>query len=500
MISILARIGHYAAARPNEPALVDGNGVMSYAALQRELSRVVGLPGCRRVGLLMDNGSPWVVLDLALLYRGTVCVPMPLFFSDAQLRHVIDDAGLDMIITDDPERVEALVHMSLMMQLQIGGQRLACFGLRPVFANPLPPGTTKITYTSGTTGEPKGVCLSGNAVERVTLSLCRAVGADGSDRTLSLLPLSTLLENIGGVYTALASGACAQVPSLVEGGIGGTSVDTNPLLNLLQRYQPTSIILVPQLVKGAVVEAMESGARPPSSLRFAAVGGAPLSATLLEQARAMGLPVYQGYGLSEVASVISLNLPGADKPDSVGRPLPHVDVRIAADGEIIVQGDVFRGYLGQDLGRHDHHDQWATGDLGELDEDGFLHVTGRKKSAYATAYGRNIAPEWVESELAGHPAIAQAAVFGEARPFNVAVIVPRGVAALPHVDDAVTQVNQRLPEYARVSRWVIACEPFTAANGLGSPAGVVNRCAVEARYAVHLENSYAEQEVSYGVF
>ena len=496
MISILARIGQYAVVRPNEPALVDDNGVMSYAALQREITRMAKQLGGRRVGLLLDNGCPWVVLDLALQHQGTVCVPMPLFFSDAQLRHLIDDAGLDMIITDQPQRLESVVHMPPVMRLYIAGQQLSCFGLGPTYADPLPPGTCKITYTSGTTGQPKGVCLSGSSVERVTLSLCQAVGADGSDRTLSLLPLSTLLENIGGVYTALASGACATVPSLVEGGIGGTSVRLNDLFTLLHRYQPTSIILVPQLVKGAVMEAMESGARPPSSLQFAAVGGAPLSATLLQQARSLGLPVYQGYGLSEAASVVSLNLPGGDKPDSVGRLLPHVDVRIADDGEIIVQGDVFRGYLGQSAGRRD---QWATGDLGKVDEDGFLYITGRKKSAYSTAYGRNIAPEWVESELVSHPAIAQAAVFGEARPFNVAVIVPRGVAALPHIAGAVAQANLRLPEYARVSRWHIAAEPFTPANGLGSPAGVINRRGVAARYSVQIEGCYGDKGACYGV-
>lgn len=496
MISILARIGQYALTRPREPALVDGNGNMSYAALQREITRMSKQLGGQRVGLMLDNGCPWVVLDLAIQHRGAVCVPMPLFFSDAQLRHLIDDAGLDMIITDQPERLESLLHMPPMMHLYIAGQRVSCFGLGAVFANPLPPGTSKITYTSGTTGEPKGVCLTGSSVERVTLALCQAVGAGSSNRTLSLLPLSTLLENIGGVYTALASGACAHLPSLLEGGIGGTSVPMNHLFNLLHRYQPTSIILVPQLVKGVVVEAMESGARLPSSLQFAAVGGAPLAATLLEQARAVGLPAYQGYGLSEAASVVSLNLPGADKPDSVGRLLPHVDVRIADDGEIIVQGDVFRGYLGQSLGRRD---QWATGDLGEVDEDGFLYITGRKKSAYATAYGRNVAPEWVESELLSHPAIAQAAVFGEAQPYNMAVIVPRGVAALPHIAGAVAQINQRLPEYARVSRWLIAAEPFTAANGLGSPAGVVDRRAVEAHYAAQIEDCYTDKEACYGV-
>jgi long-chain acyl-CoA synthetase len=495
MKALLERIERYADTRPEHPALADEYGVMSYAVVQREIARTAQLLGGRRVGLMLDNGCPWVIVDLALRLRGAVCVPMPLFFSNAQLSHVIEDAGLDMVITDHSDRLEALLQTPPVMQMLMAGRRLSCFELGHVHAKPMAPDTVKVTYTSGTTGAPKGVCLTGPSLERVTLSLCRAVDAGDGDRTLSLLPLSTLLENIGGVYAALASGACAQVPGLAEGGIGGTSLPADKLFNLLHRFQPTSIILVPQQVKEAV-EAMESGARLPSSLRFAAVGGAPLSAALLERARVLGLPAFQGYGLSEASSVVSLNLPGADKPDSVGRPLPHAGLRVADDGEIVVSGALFHGYLGAEPLKGN---EWSTGDLGRLDPDGFLYITGRKKTAFATAYGRKIAPEWVERELLSHSAVAQAAVFGEARPFNVAVIVPRGVAALQHITDAVAIANERLPDYARVTRWVIAAEPFTAGNGLGSHAGTVNRNAVAARYAGRLNDCYTDSRICHGV-
>ena len=146
-------------------------------------------------------------------------------------------------------------------------------------------------------------------------------------------------------------------------------------------------------------------------MRFAAVGGAPVSPRLLQRAADLGLPVFEGYGLSECASVVCLNTPGHHKPGSVGRPLPHLRLRVADDGEVTVSGQAFSAYLGEKPSAAGY---WPTGDLGELDEDGFLYLRGRRRNVFITAFGRNVAPEWVERELTLEPAIAQAAVFGEA--------------------------------------------------------------------------------------
>jgi long-subunit acyl-CoA synthetase (AMP-forming) len=217
---------------------------------------------------------------------------------------------------------------------------------------------------------------------------------------------------------------------------------------------------------------LERGVPPPASLKLAAVGGAKVSPALLARARALGVPAYEGYGLSECASVVSLNLPHADRPGSVGRPLPHAQVRIHRQEIEVKTGD-----------------EWlATGDLGRLDDEGYLYVEGRRKHVLITAYGRNVSPEWPEAELLAGGPIAQAAVFGEAQPMLCALLVP----AAPDVDDRaidaqVQAANRRLPDYARIARWLRAEAPFTPQNGLATANGRVRRDAVWKLYGARLD-------------
>ncbi len=471
----------HARMHPDRTALSDGVTRLDYRGLLREVESLAAtLPG-HRVGLLLDNGAPWACLDLALLQRGSVCVPMPPFFSDAQLRHLLRDAGVDLVVSDQPERVAALLPGLTGTRFEVAGRILHVFHPQADAAPLLPPGTVKITYTSGTTGQPKGVCLSTECLEAATSALCQAVSAVAADRTLALLPLSTLLENIAGLYAPLHVGALAQLPSPARCGLQGSSgLRIDLLCTALVAYEPTTLLLVPQLLK-ALTAAAAAGLLLPRGLRFVAVGGAPVSSTLLDQARALGLPVYQGYGLSEAGSVVSLNLPGAERPGSVGRPLPQHRVEIAADGEIVVGEHLFLGYLG-------HPEQGAasfrSGDLGHFDADGYLYLTGRKKTAYATAFGRNVAPEWVEGELCAHPDLFQAAVFGEGQAGNVAVLV--GSAADATLDRAVQATNARLPDYARVRRWLRADAAFSLANGQSNAAGGLRRDAVWAHYQARI--------------
>ena len=487
MKNILDRIARFARERPTSIALADGRIVLSYLDLQQAIERTAALLPAKRIGLLLANGCPWAVLDLATQRRATACVPMPPFFSDAQLRHLVADAGLEAIITDQQARVPSLCQAQLLTDITVAGRPLACCTVAQNSSHALPARTAKLSYTSGTTGQPRGVCLSADVVEQVTVSLGEVVGASPADKALTLLPLSTLLANIAGVYAPLYNGSTAYVPDLANCGVSGsTGVRTDQLVAALHRYQPTVTVLVPHLLK-ILVEAATQGASLPSSLRYIAVGGAPVSTLLLKRARSLGLPVYQGYGLSEAASVVSMNVAGQDCIRGVGRPLPHTRVRIAADGEIMVGGCLFSGYLGEPLHRKD---EWATGDLGYLDNNGHLHITGRKKTAFATAHGRKLAPEWIESELAGAPAIAQAALFGEGRSFNVAVLVPGNGAAASRIEPVIEVLNRTLPDYARVKRWIVAAEPFSVRNGLANGAGVLNREAIAARYSEQIQQCY----------
>jgi long-subunit acyl-CoA synthetase (AMP-forming) len=218
----------------------------------------------------------------------------------------------------------------------------------------------------------------------------------------------------------------------------------------------------------------------PRTLRFAGVGGARVPARLLEEADALGLHVFEGYGLTEAASVVSLNTPDARRTGSAGRPLRHVRIGRGEDGEILVGGSTLTAHLGDPEPRAADA-PYATGDLGGLDEDGYLHVLGRKRELLVTSFGRNVSPGWVESELLGHPAVAQAAVVGEGLPSLVAVLVahPGRAAGLA---GAVQAANARLPDYARVGAFVVADEPFRRDNGLLTRGGTPDRAAIAVRH------------------
>jgi long-subunit acyl-CoA synthetase (AMP-forming) len=212
---------------------------------------------------------------------------------------------------------------------------------------------------------------------------------------------------------------------------------------------------------------------------------------LLERAALLGLPVHEGYGLSECASVVAVNRCGDNRVGSVGKPLPHVRLSFGPDGEILVRGVRWRGYLGE-AAAATQQECIATGDLGYLDGDGFLHLTGRKKSSFITSFGRNVAPEWVEGELVSQGPIAQAAVFGEARPFNSAVLAVQRTATPQAVEDALAEVNQRLPDYARVRAWLAASEPFTPGNGMLTPNGRLRRSNIFNTYAARIGALYEQ--------
>jgi long-subunit acyl-CoA synthetase (AMP-forming) len=228
----------------------------------------------------------------------------------------------------------------------------------------------------------------------------------------------------------------------------------------------------------------------PASLRFIAVGGGRVSPGLLQRAELLGLPVYEGYGLSECASVVCLNAPGEKRIGTVGRPLPHVEVRIGAAGEVLLRGPRMLGYLGEPPLQGEWLD---SGDLGHF-EDGFLVLHGRSKHQFITAYGRNVNPEWVESELVQQLPIAQAWLHGEALPANVAVLVPRR-DDIPDsaLQSAVDAVNRELPDYARVHLWVRANEAFTPGNGLATSNGRLRRDALLARFHVAIEGHMATE-------
>jgi long-chain acyl-CoA synthetase len=477
---------------PDNPVLLsNGQHALDRAALAQRVDRVVAALQARQdpraaVAILADNDPEWLVVDLATQALGVALVPLPLFFTPEQWLHVLRASGAQAVFCADPGLAALL---GFITPVTCDGP-LGLYESRDAATRAPCDGIQKITFTSGTTATPKGVCLGTQQQWDLARALQVALAPLRLERHLCLLPFAVLLENIAGPYTALLSGATTFCPPLIETGLSGASgFDPQVCLDAIARYAPHSIILVPQMLQALVSAAAPNDARL-RSLRFVAVGGGKTAPALLDAARLRGLPVYEGYGLSECASVVALNLPGAERAGSVGRPLPNRAVSIAPDGEILVGATVVR-YLGQEPSTDS---VLATGDLGHLDPDGFLYVDGRKKDVLITGFGRNVSPEWPESALTGTGVIAQAMVVGEAQAYLAALIVP----ARAGLDDAtlgaaVASANAALPDYARVQRWV-AVAPFTPANGLATANGRPRRALIQAHYAARIAALFDPQE------
>lgn len=462
-------------------ALKDKEHCFSYRQLKEEVERRsqhLQALGAQRIGLALDNGVEWILWDLAIVHARRVSVPIPGFFSAQQQRHVLENAGVDLLIYDRTS--QASLPLGLFEPLQTLGMAQRVLAQYPE----VPVGTQKITYTSGTTGQPKGVCLSIEQQLQVAKSLWQATECADIQRHLCVLPLATLLENLAGVYSPLWGGACIEVSGLSEVGLSGASgFEVQRFLTKLHQVQPNSLILLPQLLL-ALVTAAEQGFLPPHRLSFIAVGGGHISRQLLERAKQQQLPVFEGYGLSECASVVCLNTPQARRLGTVGRPLAHVQLKLSEDQEVLVKGSSMLGYLGEPSS----HSEWmTTGDLGQLDAEGFLQLKGRRKNQFITAYGRNLNPEWIEAELTQQSCIAQAWVYGEALPRNWAVLVPRGATRTQaELQAAVDQVNAALPDYARIHHWLLEPQPFTADRGLTTANGRLRRMALFEHYRAQL--------------
>ena len=497
MHPILTALQHHARERPSAMAVQGADRSLTYQVLWREvelLAAQLSRAGQGVVGLLADNGPEWLVMDLAAAYADRPLVPIPAFFSAGQLAHTLEDAGIRSLFTDQADYLGSL-ELRNQQPLEICDTRWQQLDLQVEEKTPrFPPATAKLSYTSGTTGTPKGVCLSSEAMCLVAESLRARTAVSETDHHLCLLPLATLLENIAGVYVPLLAGARVCVPPLAEVGLrGGAGVDIQRLLCALESYRATRAILLPQMLQ-EMVEALEEdgGLEQAAGLRFLAVGGAPVAHSLLTRATGLGLPVYEGYGLSECASVVAVNAPAADRPGTVGKPLPHVRLDFAADGEILVSGACFQGYLG--AMEAPAADPWPTGDLGFLDDEGYLHLSGRKKNMFITSFGRNVVPEWVERELVLQPSIHQAAVFGEGRPWNVAVVVKAAGTDNAMVDAAITVANRALPDYAQVRSWVPATEAFQLDNEQLTATGRLRRAVIREIYAPLCESLYQDGE------
>jgi len=455
----------------------------------KTLAYVLKSQHIERLALHSDNNMNWMIVDLACQLASVCLVPLPTFFSRQQIKNVLETTPVDAILCEQSNVFTSSLGEQIAAQQSssLATYKLLILGKQTKVAQ-LPSNTQKITFTSGSTGNPKGVCLSNEQLIIQAKALAEAVNLN-KPRHLCLLPLSTLLENVAGIYCTLLAQGEVIIPSLAEIGFqGSSSLSPERFISVISQHSPNSIIVTPQLLL-VLISATETGWKPPESLKFVAVGGARVPPQLLVRAHALNIPAYEGYGLSECTSVVSLNTPAHNDQSSCGRPLAHLNIDIE-NNEVVVSGNAMLGYANDP-------DSWGqnhihTGDMGYLNEQGYLVINGRKKNLLISSYGRNINPEWIESELLANSCIAECVVFGDSRPFCIALISVRGNASSDIIQQLIDRCNDQLPDYARILNWQLLSKPLSSQQNLLTDNGRPRREAIAEHYAELIESLYPQ--------
>ncbi|WP_338032063.1 AMP-dependent synthetase/ligase [Elioraea rosea] len=514
--------------------------------------RAHGVEPGDRVLLLAENRPEWPIADLAIMAVRGVCVPAYTTFTPGDIAHVLADSGARAAVVSTRALAQKLMDgagraggLDLVVAMEDVGA-LAGTTVLPwtegVSRPPLPgfaeellaiPGeqTACLIYTSGTGGAPKGVMLP----HRALLSNCagawellKPLGLK-DEVYLSFLPLSHSYEHTCGQFFLLsigtqiyyASGADRIAPEMLE--VRPTVMTAVPrLFEVIRSRILTGLKREPKWKRDLFVAALALGARrvrgqslgptgwfADKALEFLVrrkvrarfggrlkgimSGGARLDPDVGGFFLALGIPIMQGYGQTEAGPVIAANPPGRIRIDTVGLPLPNVEVRIANDGEILVRGDlVMQGYWNNpEATEAAIRDGWLhTGDVGSLDEDGYLRITDRKREIIKTTGGDMVSPARVEGILAQQSAIAQAVVAGDGRSHLVALIVPADGADEKEIGLAVDEANRTLTVTERIRHWR-AVPAFTIENGLLTSTQKVRRQIVLREHKDIVERMYA---------
>lgn len=403
----------------------------------------------KNLGILSDNSIEWIIADLAALFENITVTPLPLFFSKEQIEHIIKDSNIDYIFNGkdlQKTNMNSIEH--------------------PFF---------KITYTSGTTGTPKGVCLSQDNILTTMYALLKRMNIKINSH-INILPYSTLLENICGIYLPIFEDSFIHSFSLSKlGFLGSSKIDINifntTLQNLYQKNnnnnsQPESCIFVPELLRLAYLHSKHNNFSYFEHFKFISVGGGAINKNLLESLNLDKIKVFQGYGLSECCSVVSLNSNENNLIGSVGKPLDHVLVEII-NNEIVVSGNIMNNYLHQNK-----EDKIYTGDLGYIN-DGYLYVTGRKKNVIVNGFGRNISPEWIEEHFKQIPYIKLCLLTGsEEKKLHLYVELIHENYQQKFFEDF-SQFKNILPDYAQPDDF-----SFYNLESILLPSGKINRRAL----------------------
>jgi long-chain acyl-CoA synthetase len=399
------------------------------------------LDGLKTIGISNANSSEYVVLLLAALARGMTVIPIPHFFSKQQKDAIIQHSDLELIFTND-ESLQEFNRSKAIPPMNFDSPKNEI-----ILGNN---SSKKIIFTSGTSGSPKGVCLSEDAQEQNIRHLRNTLKPDIRKRYLSLLPFSMLLEEICGLHVVFQSGGTLIIEKDFFDNLLNKKFSS--LNDLIAEHEPNFLMIVPDILKFWLFEIELTNLSPPSCLEFIAVGGGKTPIEILEQANDLGLPIFEGYGLSEASSVVSFNVPGESKLGSVGKPFAHHNVKIIG-GEIVLEGSaLFLGYLNVS---REQTDIFFTGDLGHIDSDGYLFVEGRKDNILVTGTGRNVSPEWIENSFNGSVMILKSIAFlNESSEINLLVALSPIAESITKDDllQRLDKLTQALPAYAKPTR------------------------------------------------
>jgi len=532
-----------------------------------------GIASGDRVAILSENRHEWVAVDFASMLSGAVVVPVYTTLTADQVAYILRDSGARVIFLSTAKHLETVLSISkstylekiVVMDEVNHPQAIKMSDLRRSDAartdgtrgRDIAPGDlATIIYTSGTTGISKGVMLThANLAANINHSL-RDFGFGPGLFAVSFLPLSHVTArsvDLGLLYSGVVLAHLPQIDQLAQA---------------LAEVRPHILLSVPRVYEKVHTQVELNAAKPPkrqlyrwalgvgrahrsqilagetpssatwklaNRLVFSKVragiggrvecfisGGAPLGRELAEWYADIGIRIFEGYGLTETSPVVAVNSPVAHRLGSVGKPLGNVEVRIAEDGEILVRGpSVFHAYWHKPEETRDAFlaDWFKTGDIGRLDEEGFLYVVDRKKDLLKTSGGKFIAPQPIESSFKHHSWVAEAVVVGDKRKFPAVLIVPNfGVVeawargeALPfrsreellareevqsRFAGIVERVNRDLAQFEKLKRFKVLSSELSPANGTLTASLKVRRRAIEERFQSEIEEMYAEAEAA----
>ena len=536
--------------------------------------RACGVKQGDRVAILSENRPEWTIADFAALMIGAATVPIYYTLTSEQCAYVLENSGAKVIFVSTKEQLEKVLRIRASTQLERivvmdhavpSDEDVLWMGdlygngstdRDPEFeamAREITPLTlATLIYTSGTTGVPKGVMIThGNLASNIGVSF-ELFNINPGTISISFLPLAhivarhvdigllnrgctlaycpviddlprvmkevrpTLFVAVPRVYEKIYNRASGQASRGIKGRIFNWAIKVGSahVHEIFAGRRPKALRwkLADKLVFSKIREAM--GGR----VEIFLAGGAPLGRELGEWYAKVGIEIFEGYGLTETSPLIAINSPGQNKLGSVGRPLSNVEVRTAEDGEILVRGpNVLQGYWHMPEETQDSFDgDWfKTGDIGNIDADGFLTVTDRKKNLIKTSGGKFIAPQPIENSLKRNPLVAEAAVIGERRRFPAVLIAPsfeqleawaqqNRITFKDHTDlvqrprvqalyeQIVGEVNQSLARYEKLKKVLLLPDDLSIAAGTLTPTLKLRRRHLEVQYRNEIERLYEE--------